>query len=115
MTAEENEAKFAEEEKNIAKSIDTALSGGGVMYGISFGREFGIVTVKGDCVDNLYIEGQYQRNGFGTRLLAFAFSIAGQGAYMDVPRENERLIHVCEKIGLKKTEEDADRVRMTKR
>ena len=71
--------------------------------------------MKGDCVDNLYIEGQYQRNGFGTRLLAFAFSIAGQGAYMDVPRENERLIHVCEKIGLKKTEEDADRVRMTKR
>lgn len=115
MTTGENETKFADEEKNIAKSIDAALSGGGMMYGISFGREFGIVTVKGDCVDNLYIEGQYQRNGFGTRLLAFAFSIAGQGAYMDVPRKNERLIHVCEKIGLKKTGEDADRVRMTKR
>lgn len=114
MTAEENEAKYIEEEKRIAENIDAALSGGGVLYGISCGREFGIVTVDKGRVDNLYIEGEYQRNGFGTRLLAFTFSAVGHEAYIDVPREKESLIHVCEKIGLKKIAEDANCIRMTK-
>ena len=114
MTAEENEAKYIEEEKRIAENIDAALSGGGVLYGISCGREFGIVTVDKGRIDNLYIEGEYQRNGFGTRLLAFTFSAVGHEAYIDVPREKESLIHVCEKIGLKKIAEDANCIRMTK-
>lgn len=114
MTAEENEAKYTEEEKRIAENIDAALSGGGVLYGISCGREFGIVTVDKGRIDNLYIEGEYQRNGFGTRLLAFTFSVVGHEAYIDVPREKESLIHVCEKIGLKKIAEDANCIRMTK-
>lgn len=114
MTAEENEAKYIEEEKRIAENIDAALSGGGVLYGISCGREFGIVTVDKGRIDNLYIEGEYQRNGFGTRLLAFTFSVVGHEAYIDVPREKESLIHVCEKIGLKKIAEDANCIRMTK-
>lgn len=113
MTAEENEAKYTEEEKRIAENIDAALSGG-VLYGISCGREFGIVTVDKGRIDNLYIEGEYQRNGFGTRLLAFTFSVVGHEAYIDVPREKESLIHVCEKIGLKKIAEDANCIRMTK-
>ena len=114
MTAEENEAKYIEEEKRIAENIDAALSGGGVLYGIFCGREFGIVTMDKGRIDNLYIEGEYQRNGFGTRLLAFTFSIVGHEAYIDVPREKESLIHVCEKIGLKKIAEDANCIRMTK-
>ena len=114
MTAEENEAKYIEEEKRIAENIDAALSGGGVLYGLFCGREFGIVTMDKGRIDNLYIEGEYQRNGFGTRLLAFTFSIVGHEAYIDVPREKESLIHVCEKIGLKKIAEDANCIRMTK-
>lgn len=114
MTAEENEAKYIGEEKRIAENIDAALSGGGVLYGISCGREFGIVTVDKGRIDNLYIEGEYQRNGFGTRLLAFTFSVVGHEAYIDVPREKKSLIHVCEKIGLKKIAEDANCIRMTK-
>ena len=114
MTAEENEAKYIEGEKRIAENIDAALSGGGVLYGIFCGREFGIVTMDKGRIDNLYIEGEYQRNGFGTRLLAFTFSIVGHEAYIDVPREKESLIHVCEKIGLKKIAEDANCIRMTK-
>ena len=106
LSREENESRYASEEAIIAAKINEAVSGGATMYSVSFGREIGIVTVKNGHIDNLYIEGQYQRNGFGTRLLSYALSVAGNHAYIDVPKSNKILLHICDKLGLIKTEEN---------
>lgn len=76
MSREENEARYIAEETIITERIERAISNGGKLYSISFGREIGIVTFDKGHIDNLYIEGQYQRNGFGTRLLEYVLSIA---------------------------------------
>lgn len=109
----ENDARYTAEETIIAASIRKSVSGGGKLYSISFGREIGIVTVKNSRIDNLYIEGQYQSNGFGTRLLEYAINIAGSGAYIDVPLSNQKLLHICEKLGFVKAEETEHCVRMS--
>ena len=112
LTREENEARYAAEEKIIAQGIEKAISGGGKLYGISFGREIGIVTIENGQIDNLYIEGAYQSDGFGTRLLAYALSIAGENAYMDVPIANETLMNICQRLGLVKANETQTTIRM---
>lgn len=114
LSKEENEAKYTAEEKLIAENINAALANGGKLYSISFGRKIGIVTVANGQIDNLYIEGQYQRNGFGTRLLEYALSLAGDTAYVDVPTSHKRLLHICDKLGLVKSEEIENSFRMKK-
>ena len=84
------------------------------MYSISLGREIGIVTVDNGHIDNLYIEGQYQHNGFGTRLLEYVLSIVTGEAYIDVPVSNKVLMHICDKLGLEKKAENELTVRMIK-
>ncbi len=96
------------------RKISFCFSSGGKLYSISFGREIGIVTVHNGHIDNLYIEGQYQRNGFGTRLLEYVLSISGKGAYIDIPASNKELLHICNKLGLVKTEQTEHMVRMVK-
>ncbi len=114
LSREENEVRYATEEKLIAERIDKAVSNGGKLYSISFGREIGIVTVDNGHIDNLYIEGQYQRNGFGTRLLEYVLSIAGKDAYIDVPILNKELIHICDRLGLVKSKETEHTIQMIK-
>ncbi|MBE5767312.1 MAG: hypothetical protein E7335_09150 [Clostridiales bacterium] len=104
LSREENEEKYAREEAIIRDGISSVLLRGGKIYAISFGRTIGIVTVEGGHIDNIYIEGQYQKNGFGTRLMEFAFSVAGQGAYIDIPESCAALKRICEKIGLEREE-----------
>lgn len=114
LSQEENEARYITEENIIAERINKAISNGGKLYGVSFGREIGIVTVDNGHIDNLYIEGQYQRNGFGASLLEYALSITGKDAYIDVPVQNEELLHICYKLGLTKAEENELVIRMKK-
>jgi ribosomal protein S18 acetylase RimI-like enzyme len=114
LSREENEARYITEERIIAERINKVISSGGKPYSISFGREIGIVTVHNGHIDNLYIEGQYQRNGFGTRLLEYVLSISGKGAYIDIPASNKELLHICNKLGLVKTEQTEYTVRMVK-
>ncbi len=114
LSQEENEARFAAEEQQIAEKIHAALDNGGTLYSISLGKEIGILTVENGRLDNLYIEGGYQRNGFGTKLLEHAFSVTGAGAYMDVPASHEGLRRLCEQLGLVKAEENAHFIRMVK-
>lgn len=104
LTKEENEARYNTEEKIILEHIDSVLANGGKMYGISFGKEIGFITIENNRIDNLYIEGRYQQNGFGTRLLEYAFSIANENAYINVPTTNTALLHICERIGLRAVE-----------
>lgn len=106
LSPEENEAKRTAQEAEIFARIQKTLGGGGSLYGITFGKEIGFVTLQGQCVDHLYIEGSYQGIGFGTRLLAYAFSLAGEGAYMDVPVSHSQLLQICERIGLVKADSD---------
>ncbi len=114
LSREENEARYISEENIIAERIQRTISNGGKLYSISFGKEIGIVTVDKGHIDNLYIEGQYQRNGFATHLLEYALSIAEEEAYIDVPISNKVLMHICEKLGLVKTSETELTVRMIK-
>ena len=112
LSREENEVRYIKEENIIAERINKVISSGGKLYSISFGREVGIVTVENGHVDNLYIEGQYQRNGFGTRLLEHVISIVGKAAYIDVPISNKELLHICDRLGFVKTKENEHTVRM---
>ena len=114
LSREENEARYITEENIIAERINKVISSGGKLYSISLGREIGIVTVHNGHIDNLYIEGQYQRNGFGTRLFEHVLSIAGKQAYIDVPILNKKLLHICDKLGLVKTEQTEHTIRMAK-
>ena len=114
LSREENEARYIAEETIIAERINKVVSSGGKLYSISFGREVGIVTVHNGHIDNLYIEGQYQRNGFGSRLLEYVLSISEKEAYMDVPVFNKELLHICDKLGLVKTEQTEHTIRMAK-
>ena len=114
LSREENEARYITEETRIAEIISNAISNGGKLYSISFGKEIGIVTVHNGHIDNLYIEGQYHRNGFGSRLLEYVLSISEKEAYMDVPISNKELLHICDKLGLVKTEQTEHTVRMVK-
>lgn len=114
LSREENEARYITEESIIAERINEAISSGGKLYSISFGREIGIITVHNGHIDNLYIEGKYQRNGFGTRLLEYVLSAAGNQAYIDVPISSKKLLHICGKLGLVKTEKNEHTVRMVK-
>lgn len=115
LSREENEARYITEENIIVEKINKAISDGGKLYAVSFGREIGIVTVNNGHIDNLYVEGQYQRNGFGTRLLEYVLSISRKEAYIDVPISNKELIHICDKVGLVKAGEMEHTVRMMKR
>ena len=106
LSREENDARFIAEENIIAEKINKTIYNGGKLYSISFGREIGIVTIDKGHIDNLYIEGAYQNNGFGTRLLQYALSIGEKNAYIDVPVSNKKLLHICDKLGLVKTKGD---------
>ena len=109
QSQEENEARFQSEATAIWDQIQTVLSEGGKLYRITFGMEVGLVTVQNGRIDNLYIEGQFQRCGFGTKLLEYAFSVAGKEAYIQVPIPNDRLNHICkEKLGLKEIQRERD-------
>ena len=115
LSKSENEKLFAQEEEQIAASIASALAGGAQLLSVTFGREAGVVTVTEKCVGNLYIACQHQRKGFGTMLLAHAFSLAQPGAYIDVPKKHAKLLHICKKIGLQKAAADnPDFIRMVK-
>lgn len=114
LSREENEARYVTEENIIAERINKVISDGGKLYSISFGRKIGIITVHHGHIDNLYIEGQYQRNGFGTRLLEYVLSISGQEVYIDVPVSNKELLRICDKLGLKKADENEHIIRMKK-
>ena len=114
LSREENEARYLLEEKVIGERIRNVLSNGGKIYTIAFGRELGVVTVENGHIDNLYIEGRFQRNGFGTRLLDYAFSVAGKNAYIDVPKSFSHLLRICTKMGLVQIAETETTVRMCK-
>ena len=115
LTPAQNEEAFSREEEQITASIASALAGGAQLLSVTFGREAGIVTVTEKCVGNLYIACRYQRKGFGTMLLAHAFSLAQPGAYIDVRKKHAKLLHICKKIGLQKAAADnPDFIRMVK-
>ena len=100
LSKEGKKALFESEAKDIRRNIDAALEAGGKLLSISRGRAIGIVTVCGKHVDNLYIQGRFQDHGFGTELLRYAFSIAGEDAYVDVPEDKIAMIKTCRKAGL---------------
>ena len=110
ISKEENERIFSEEENLIARRIEEALSKGGEVFGVSFGREIGFVTVQNGKIDNLFVEGWYQNQGYGTQLLKYAISCIDGDAYIDIPKNHSILLHICEKLGFEKIESNDESV-----
>ena len=107
LSRDENERLFSEEETAIMSNIESSLNKGGKLLSLQFGNlTTGIVTVTDNRIDNLYVEGRFQNNGFGTQLLQYAVSFVGKGAYIVVPKTNKVLIHICERIEAVKNTED---------
>ncbi|MBQ6645739.1 MAG: hypothetical protein IJM56_03565 [Clostridia bacterium] len=101
LSREENRQRFALEKSEILKRIDDTVKRGGQLLSLRFGnRVIGICTVLSGEVGNLYIEGRFQKNGFGTQLLRYALSLAGKDAFLRVPRDKTVMLHLCEKLGL---------------
>ncbi len=114
LSKEENELRFQAEEQQISIHIKNAMSEGGKLLSISFGKEMGVALIKGDCIIGVYIEGMYQQNGFGTKLLAYAFDCIDEG-YIDIPKGHTVLLHICDKLGLQEIPAaDADYIRRKK-
>lgn len=107
LSKDENEKLFAQEVNGIMANIDSTVKRGGKLLSVQFGnRIIGIVTVAGNEIDNLCIEGRFQNNGFGTQLLQYAVVFAGEGAYIVVPKTKKALIHICERLKPLKNAED---------
>ena len=100
LSREENESKYLSEEKIISLRLNGVKAQGGTLLKVSFGRTIGVISILENQIDNFYIEGSYQRNGFGTELLRYALSSVGNDAYIDVPSDNIVLLHICEKLGM---------------
>ena len=96
LSRNENDIIFAKEEARIISDIESCVNGGGKLLSLKFGgRAIGIVTIVDRKIDNLYVEGRFQNNGFGTQLLRYAISLVGENAYIVVPKTNEVLTHIC--------------------
>lgn len=109
LPVEENEKRFSEERRTILRRIEGAVRSGGRILSLRFGnRIVGVVTVSGNRADNLYVQGGFQGNGFGTRLLKHALSNAGERAYVIVPEDHKVLSHICEKLNLKKSSDETE-------
>lgn len=100
LSKEENEKLFKAECDKIVQNIEESLAAGGKAISISYGTTVGIATVLKNRIDNVYVRGDYQHNGFGTELMKYALEAAGNRAYIDVPAENKVLIGICEHLDM---------------
>ena len=98
LSKEENEKLFEKECSAIVHNIEKTLAEEGRIVSISYGTTVGIATVLKSRIDNVYVRGNYQRNGFGTELMKHALEVAGPRAFIDVPAENKVLIGICESL-----------------
>ncbi len=115
VSKEENNLIFAKKEAEVIKKINDSVQQGGRLLSLQFGnRTVGIVTAAEKEIDNLYIDGRFQKCGFETQLLQYAISYVGDGAYMIAPKENRMLTHICEEINtLEKAEDIGAAIRFT--
>lgn len=54
------------------------IRSGSVFYLLSEGKPIGVVSVRGNLIEDLYILPQYQNRGYGTKLLHFAMKQCGE-------------------------------------
>ena len=106
---------FKETENKLVRYFENVRAAGGTILCLSFGRTCGVVSLQQKRVNNLIILPRYQNKGLGTALLDYAFSRAGAGAYIDVPKKHKILLHICQKIGLQEsTSNSPEFIRMIK-
>lgn len=105
LTKQENEDRFYYLTEAIAERALAAEKAGGKILQLTYGGVMaGVLTVRGRTLEDLYIRGDLRNHGFGTHLMQNGLSRAGQGATLDVPAGHAVMIHICEKLGLKKTD-----------
>lgn len=103
-TRQENEEHFCCLTQAIAERALTAKMNGGKILQLTYGRVMvGVLTVQGRRLEDLYVRGDLQNHGFGTKLLAYGLSCIESGAHMDVPIDHAAMVHICEKLGLKQS------------
>lgn len=54
--------------------LEAAIAAGARLYMLTDGKPVGIVSVRGSCIENLYVLPAQQNKGYGSRLLEFAIS-----------------------------------------
>ena len=86
----------------IIDSIEQHMREGGRLYTIRVGDyTIGFASVYGNKIDNIYVEPQFQRHGFGTQLLRCVLSVTEKNAQMIVPTICTELVKICEQLNLK--------------
>ncbi len=77
---------------------------GKAIYLLTDKEPCGIVSVAGDCIENLYVLPRLQNRGYGTRLLRFAAGLC-QRPYLTALSSNDRAIALYRRLGFRETGE----------
>ena len=83
---------------------ERSLSEGARYFIAEFGNPVGLICVKDKRLEQFGLKYHFRGLGYGTKLLRYAAELVGDGVYMDVPSEDEILLHVCEKAGFISTD-----------
>ncbi|MCI8618999.1 MAG: GNAT family N-acetyltransferase [Oscillospiraceae bacterium] len=76
----------------------------GAIYLLTDKEPCGIVSVAGDCIENLYVLPRLQNRGYGTRLLRFAAGLC-QRPDLTALSSNDRAIALYRRLGFRETGE----------
>lgn len=77
---------------------------GKAVYLLTDKEPCGIVSVAGDCIENLYVLPRLQNRGYGTRLLRFAASLCARPR-LTVLSSNSRAIALYRRLGFRESGE----------
>ena len=83
--------------------LEAAIAGGARLYMLTDGKPVGIVTVRGSCIENLYVLPAEQNKGYGSRLLEFAIGQCSGAPTLWVLNTNRGARRLYERRGFRPT------------
>ncbi len=83
--------------------LEAAIAAGARLYMLTDGRPVGIVSVRGSCIENLYILPAEQNKGYGSRLLEFAIGQCAGAPTLWVLNTNPGARRLYERRGFRPT------------
>ena len=83
--------------------LEAAIAGGARLYMLTDGKPVGIVTVRGSCIENLYVLPAEQNKGYGSRLLEFAIGQCSAAPTLWVLNTNRGARRLYERRGFRPT------------
>ena len=83
--------------------LEAAVAAGARLYMLTDGKPVGIVSVRGSCIENLYVLPAEQNKGYGSRLLEFAIGQCGGTPTLWVLSSNLGARRLYERRGFRPT------------